>query len=144
MIQNTYLRKYITSQCSKLSACLSSIQSGKLVIMFLIPVVLVDFHRRFEHVFASLRHICTHKGGVSPSRLYCMWGWFFSQHLILIRLTVSSNIVFISAVLCRGCWSTTHVKLIILQMTAIADFKQRWQQRGKTLDCSFILTNQDL
>jgi len=58
MIQNTYLRKYITSQCSKLSACLSSIQSGKLVIMFLIPVVLVDFHRRFKHVFASLRHIC--------------------------------------------------------------------------------------
>jgi len=35
--------------------------------MFLIPVVLVDFHGRFEHVFASLRHICTHKEGVSAS-----------------------------------------------------------------------------
>jgi len=39
----TFLRKYITSQCSKLSACLSSIQSSKLVIMFLIPVVLIEF-----------------------------------------------------------------------------------------------------
>jgi len=29
--------------------------------MFLIPVVLVDFCRKFEHVFVSLRHICTHK-----------------------------------------------------------------------------------
>jgi len=56
MIQNTYLRKYITSQCSKLSACLSLIQSTKLVIMFLIPVVLVDFRGRFEHVFASLQY----------------------------------------------------------------------------------------
>jgi len=27
--------------------------------------------------------------------------------------------------------------LIIPQMTAIADFKQRWRQRGKTPDCSF-------
>jgi len=34
MIQNIYLRKYITSQCSKLSACHSSIQNGKLVMMF--------------------------------------------------------------------------------------------------------------
>jgi len=52
LIQNTYLRKYkTTSQCSKLFACL---QSGKLVIMFLIAVVLVDFHWRFEHVFATL------------------------------------------------------------------------------------------
>jgi len=37
--------------------------------MFLTPVVLVDFRGRFEHVFASLRHICTHKGGVLASRL---------------------------------------------------------------------------
>jgi len=44
--------KYITSQCSKLSASRSSIQNSKLVIMFLIPVVLVDFHRKFEHIFA--------------------------------------------------------------------------------------------
>jgi len=49
------------------------IQSGKLVKMFLITVVLVDFHGRFKHVFASLCHICTHKEGVS-SRLYCVWG----------------------------------------------------------------------
>jgi len=42
--------------------------------MFLIPVVLVDFRGRFEHVFASLRHICTHKEEVSASRLYCEWG----------------------------------------------------------------------
>jgi len=34
-----------------------------LVIMFLIPVVLVDFRGKFEHVFSSLHHICTH--GVS-------------------------------------------------------------------------------
>jgi len=34
-------------------------QNSKLVMMFLIPVVLVDFHERFEHVFASLRHIST-------------------------------------------------------------------------------------
>jgi len=33
IIQNTYLSKYITSQHSKLSACLSSIQSSKLVII---------------------------------------------------------------------------------------------------------------
>jgi len=68
MIQNTYLRKCITRQCSKLSACLSLIQSGKIV-MFHVPsfnvsndpVVLVDFRGRFEHVFGSLRHICTNK-----------------------------------------------------------------------------------
>jgi len=54
MIQNTYLRNYIPSQCSKqLPARPSSIQSGELVIMFLIPVVLVHFHGRFEHVFPS-------------------------------------------------------------------------------------------
>jgi len=41
--------------------------------MFLIPVVLVDFRGRFEHVFASLLHICTHKENVSTSRLCCMW-----------------------------------------------------------------------
>jgi len=64
MIQNTYLRKYITSQCSKLSACLSSIQSGKFV---LTPVVLVEFRGRLKHVFASLHHVCTHKEGVSAS-----------------------------------------------------------------------------
>jgi len=33
--------------------------------MFLIPVVLVDFHEKFEHVFVSIRHISTHKEGVS-------------------------------------------------------------------------------
>jgi len=27
--------------------------------------------------------------------------------------------------------------LIIPRMAAIADFKQRWRQRGKTPDCSF-------
>jgi len=37
--------------------------------MFLIPVVLVDFHGRFEHVFVSLHHICTHKEGVLASSL---------------------------------------------------------------------------
>jgi len=42
--------------------------------MFLIPVVLVYFLWKFEHVFASLRHIYTHKQGVSASRLYCIWG----------------------------------------------------------------------
>jgi len=50
-----------TEMCSKLSACLSSIQSGKLVIKFLTQVILVDFRGRFKHVFDSLRHICTHK-----------------------------------------------------------------------------------
>jgi len=55
------IQKYITSQCSKLSACLS--QSGKLVMMFLIPIKMnvFDFRGRFKHVFALLRHICTHK-----------------------------------------------------------------------------------
>jgi len=28
-------------------------------------------------------------------------------------------------------------------MTAIADFEQRWRQRGKTLDCSFKKTLQN-
>jgi len=53
-------------------------------------------------------------------------------------LTVSSNIVFIHAVPCRGCWSTTHVKLIVPRMTAIAGFEQRWRQREKMPDCSFL------
>jgi len=40
-----------------------------------------------------------------------------------------------SSALCRvegvaDC-STIHVKLIITPMTAIADFEQRWRQRGK-------------
>jgi len=48
IIQNNFLSKYITSQCSKLSASLSPIQSGKLVITI-------------EPVFASLRHISTLK-----------------------------------------------------------------------------------
>jgi len=39
----------IARQCSKLSACLSSIQ----LVLFLIPVVLVDFQGRFEHVITS-------------------------------------------------------------------------------------------
>jgi len=39
--------------------------------MILIPVVLVDFRGRFEHVFVSLHHICTHK---EESRLYWLWG----------------------------------------------------------------------
>jgi len=55
MIQNTYLIKYITSQCSKLSACLRSIQSGKLVIMFFIPVALVDFKHVFAHISAQIK-----------------------------------------------------------------------------------------
>jgi len=53
MIQNPYLRKCLTSQCSKWSACHSLIQSGTLVIMFLIPVVLVNIRGRFEHVITS-------------------------------------------------------------------------------------------
>ena len=44
------------------------------------------------------------------------------------------NIGFVRAVPCRG---TTHVKLIIPRITAIADFEQRWRQRGKTVDCGF-------
>jgi len=28
--------------------------------------------------------------------------------------------------------------LIIPRMTAIADFEERWQQRGKTPDCSLM------
>jgi len=51
-----YIFEKIHNQCSKLSACLSSIQNGKLVIMFLIPVVLVDFHGRFS---MCLRHYVT-------------------------------------------------------------------------------------
>jgi len=40
------------------------------------------------------------------------------------------NTVFIRAVSCRF---TTLAKLIIPRITAIADFEQRWWQRGKTL-----------
>jgi len=69
MIQNKFFEQVHNQPVFK-TACLSSIQSGKLVIMFLIPVVLVDFHRRFEHVFASSRHICTHKEGVPASMSY--------------------------------------------------------------------------
>jgi len=54
--------------------------------------------------------------------------------MVIDSCTLSSNIVFIHAVPCR---STTHVKLRIPQITAIADFKQRWQQRGKTVGSSF-------
>jgi len=57
----------MTGQCSKLSACLSSIQNSKLLIIVLIPVVLVDFCGRFKCVFR-------HKKGVSARRLYCVWG----------------------------------------------------------------------
>jgi len=53
--------------------------------------------------------------------------------MVIDSCTLSSNIGLIQAVPCRG---TTHVKIIIPQ-TAIADFEQRWRQRGKTEDCSF-------
>jgi len=33
------------------------LDSKRYVIMFLVSVVLVDFNGRFNHVFASLRHI---------------------------------------------------------------------------------------
>jgi len=42
----------------------------------------VDLHAKFEHVFASLRHICTHKDGVSASQFYCVWGsWTRNAHM---------------------------------------------------------------
>jgi len=64
IIQNTYLGKYITNQCSKLSVCLSSIQSGKLCAST-----------------GGFVHICTHKGA-SGSRLYCEWRiWCVHTHL---------------------------------------------------------------
>jgi len=62
MIQNTLP--------ASTTACISSILSGKFVTMLLIPVVLVDFRGKFKHLFASLRHICTHKEGVSASISY--------------------------------------------------------------------------
>jgi len=40
------LSKYITSQCSKLTASLSSNQNGKLILLFSIPVLLVE---KFKH-----------------------------------------------------------------------------------------------
>jgi len=53
MIQNTYLRKYITSQSSILSACFGSILSGKLVIMFLTQVVLVATGEKIDQLIAD-------------------------------------------------------------------------------------------
>jgi len=64
IIQNQLLSKYITSQCSKLVPYLNLIHNGKLVIMFLIWVVLVGFRGKYEFAFASLCHVCIHKGGV--------------------------------------------------------------------------------
>jgi len=59
--------KYIFEQvglhkCSKLSACLISIQNGT-VIIFLIPVVLVDFTSHKEGVLAKLYCECEDVGG---------------------------------------------------------------------------------
>jgi len=42
-----------------------------LVLMFLIPVILVDLHRKFKHFLASKHHIFTLEEYVPASRLYC-------------------------------------------------------------------------
>jgi len=94
----------------------------------------------------------------NKSGCYLLFRWYFPVKIIMLvilpkrvicdcessttpavtdRHTLSSNIVFIRAVPCQGCQGTTRVKLIITRLTAIADFKQRCRQRGKTVDCSF-------
>jgi len=88
IIQNTYLGKYITNQCSKLSVCLSSIQSGKLCastggFVHTCPVHIKELWVVGYIVnggFDVYTHICTHKEGASGSRLYFergCWRWRF-------------------------------------------------------------------
>ncbi len=63
MIQNQYLSKYITSQCSKLSPYFSPIHNltlSQFIIMFC-NLSDTGFHGKFEHGTASLRHVCKHK-----------------------------------------------------------------------------------
>ncbi len=50
MIQNQFLGKYITSQCSKLSPYLSPIHNSKLELMF----------PRFSHKVQACRHLSLH------------------------------------------------------------------------------------
>jgi len=60
-----------------------------------------------------------------------------------LSLQQSSNIVFTCAV-AVWCRNTTWYKLIILRMSVIVDFEQRWRQRGKTVDWRFIAVESTL
>jgi len=46
--------------------------------------------------------------------------------------SINQSVVFSQVHRCK-----IHVKFIIPRITVIADFEQRWRQRGKTTDCSF-------
>jgi len=67
--------------------------------MFLIPVVLVDFRGKFEHVFSSLHHICTHKEGVSASISYiacedvCRWKFSLQPFLTALDIIKLINLM---------------------------------------------------
>jgi len=68
----------------------------------------------------------THLGHISKKNLL-FWMPVLTPAQWLTAAHSPQNIGFIRAVPCR---STTHLKLIIPRTTAIADFKQRWRQRG--------------
>jgi len=46
-------------------------------------------------------------------------------------------IIHTGAVCVHLCHVEVQLTLIIPRITAVADFEQRWRQRGKTADCSF-------
>ncbi len=75
IIQNQYLRKYITSQCSKLSLYFSPIHNSKLILMFSNLSGTGRFSREIRAwhcVIASLRHVCKHKDVFPANSLYRM------------------------------------------------------------------------
>jgi len=64
-----------------------------------------------------------------------------SESVILYDSIHTALLVFFHAV---SCQFTTHVKMIIPRITPIADFEQRWRQRGKATDRSFNLGHWEL
>ncbi len=56
--------------------------------------------------------------------------WISTPVRWLTATHTPQNIRFICAE--EPCWCTTHAKMIITQITAIADFKRKWRQRGNT------------
>ncbi len=68
MIGNQYLRKYITSQCSKLAPYFSPIHRGYLIIMLYKLSGMGKFSWEIQ-AFESLRHIFKHKDVVPATRL---------------------------------------------------------------------------
>ncbi len=75
IIRNRYLRNYIASQCSKLSP-LARFTMVSLILCFLIWVVWVSFHRKYEHGTVSLYHVCKHKVFLAS-----LWNCVFMKHM---------------------------------------------------------------